>query len=86
MLEAFKPYYKTVRNFLKYKNKKAYELFNEENLSENYDHHDNWNGGIDYYTIVLKVSVAKYVEIEGEVAGKITEDITRALKKSLTEA
>ncbi len=83
MLEAFKPYYKTVRNFLKYRNKKAYELFKEENLSENYDHHDNWNGGIDYYTIVLKVSVAQYVEIEGEVEGKITEDITKAFENAI---
>lgn len=83
MLEAFKYYYKTVRNVLKYRNPKAFELFREENLSEIYDRHDNWNGGIDFYTIELKVSVAQYIEIEGEIEENIAEAITKAFETAI---
>lgn len=83
MLDRFKSYYKTVHNFLKYQNQKAFELFKEENLSEIFDNHDNWDGGIDYFTIELKVSVEQYLQIEGDNERKIVEDITRAFENAL---
>lgn len=83
MLDRFKSYYKTVHNFLKYQNQKAFELFKEENLSEIFDNHDNWNGGIDYFTIELRVSVEQFIQIEGDNERKISDDITKAFEKAL---
>ena len=64
MLEYLKTYYTTARNLLKHRNHVAFELCKSECLAENFDSHDNWNGGIDYFTIVLTVPTNKYVEIE----------------------
>ena len=83
MLDVFKTYYRTVHNFLKYQNQKAFELFKEENLYEIFDNHDNWNGGIDYFTIELRVSVEKYLQIKGDDENKIIEDITDAFDNAL---
>lgn len=83
MLDQFKTYYRTVRAFLKYRNPKAFELFKEENLYEIFDNHDNWNGGIDYFTIELRVSVEQFIQIEGEHEKIISEDITRAFEDAL---
>ena len=85
MLEAFKPYFHTVKNYLKFKNHRAFELFKEECLTESYDHHDNWNGGIDFYTIVLNVPVANYVEIEGSSEEQISKDITNAFEIAIKD-
>lgn len=83
MLDVFKTYYRTVHNFLKYQNQKAFELFKEENLYEIFDNHDNWNGGIDYFTIELRVSVEKYLQIKDDDESKIIEDITYAFDNAL---
>ena len=83
MLDVFKTYYRTVHNFLKYQNQKAFELFIEENLYEIFDNHDNWNGGIDYFTIELKVSVEQYLQIKGDDENIIIEDITDAFNNAL---
>lgn len=83
MLDQFKTYYKTVRSFLKYRNPKAFELFKEENLYEIFDNHDNWNGGIDYFTIELRVSVEQFIQIEGDNERKISDDITKAFENAL---
>lgn len=78
MLECFKVYYTTVRNLLKLRNNDAFELFVADSLSERFDSHDNWDGGIDYFTIVLSIPTNKYVEIEDKRKKKIQEDITQA--------
>lgn len=83
MLDVFKTYYRTVRSFLKYRNPKAFELFKEENLYEIFDNHDNWNGGIDYFTIELRVSVEQFIQIEGDNESKISDDITKAFENAL---
>lgn len=83
MLDQFKTYYKTVCSFLKIRNPKAFELFKEENLYEIFDNHDNWNGGIDYFTIELRVSVEQFIQIEGDNERKISDDITKAFEYAL---
>lgn len=85
MLEVFKPYFHTVRNYLKFKNFKAFELFKAEFLTESFDSHDNWNGGIDFYTIVLNVPVADYIEIEGVQEEQISKDITNAFEIAIKD-
>ena len=79
MLEVFKPYFQTAKNFLKFKNQTAYDLFNENNLQENFDRHDNWNGGVDYYTLSLRIPVSKFVEIEGAEEQQIANIIQNAI-------
>lgn len=83
MLDVFKTYYRTVRSFLKYRNPKAFELFKEANLYEIFENHDNWNGGIDYFTIELRVSVEQFIQIEGDNESKISDDITKAFENAL---
>lgn len=83
MLDVFKTYYRTVRSFLKYRNPKAFELFKEANLYEIFVNHDNWNGGIDYFTIELRVSVEQFIQIEGDNESKISDDITKAFENAL---
>lgn len=83
MLDIFKPYYRTVCSFLKYSNSKAFELFKKDSLFEIFDNHDNWKGGIDYYTIELRIPVAKYIQIEGDDERKISEDITKAFRNAI---
>lgn len=78
MLKYLKPYYTTARNLLKYRDNEVFELAKSDYLSERFDSHDNWNGGIDYLTIVLSLPTSKYVEIEGSRDEKIAEAITKA--------
>lgn len=78
MLEYLKTYYTTARNLLKHRNHVAFELCKSECLSENFDSHDNWNGGIDYFTIVLTVPTNKYVEIEDKEKKEIADAISQA--------
>lgn len=78
MLEYLKAYYTTARNLLKYRDNDAFELSQLDCLSENFDSHDNWNGGIDYCTIVLSLPTSKYVEIESTQQKKIAKAITQA--------
>lgn len=83
MLDVFKPYYKTVCSFLRYRNPKALELFKKDSLFEIFDNHDNWNGGIDFYTIELRISVERYIQIEGDDERKISDDITKAFQNAI---
>ena len=75
MLECLKIYYTTARNLLKHRNQVAFELSKSECLSENFDSHDNWNGGIDYFTVVLTIPTNKYVEIEDKEKKEIADSI-----------
>lgn len=82
MLEYLKAYYTTARNLLKHRNYVAFELSKSECLSENFDSHDNWNGGIDYFTIVLTIPTNKYMEIED----KDKKEIADAISQSFVDA
>ena len=82
MLECLKAYYTTARNLLKHRNYVAFELSKSECLSENFDSHDNWNGGIDYFTIVLTIPTNKYMEIED----KDKKEIADAISQSFVDA
>lgn len=78
MLEYLKTYCTTARNLLKHRNQVAFELSKSECLSENFDSHDNWNGGIDYFTVVLTIPTNKYVEIEDKEKKEIADAISQA--------
>ena len=57
MNKIFSSYTKTVRRMLKDYNADLYNIFCDQNIEETWVNHDNWNGGIDFYNIVIRVPV-----------------------------
>ena len=55
----------------------------ESTASLRFDHHDNWNGGTDYYTLVLGLSPNEYVHFKKNKAS-LEEAINDALHSILT--
>ncbi len=78
MTNLLSSYTRTVRKMLKEYNEELYDLFVDQNIDEVWLYHDNWNGGIDYYKIVVRVPVEFYAilrkrgiveETENAIAG-----------------
>lgn len=60
-------YIKIVKGLLKaQKETEALRVFNVKNLNSYINNHDNWNGGIDYYTIEIGVSPAEYIKLKND--------------------
>lgn len=57
MGKIFATYTNTVRKMIKDFNKELYGFFCEQNIEEVWTNHDNWNGGIDFYDIIISVPV-----------------------------
>lgn len=58
-------YNKIVKELLQaQKEKDALRIFIPQNINSYISNHDNWNGGIDYYTIEIGVSPAIYAELK----------------------
>ena len=57
MAKLFSSYTSTVRGMIKAYNSELYNFFSEQNIEEVWIDHDNWNGGIDFYNIVISVPV-----------------------------
>lgn len=78
MTKIFSEYTNTVRRMIKGYNSDMYNFFCEQNIEEVWTYHDNWNGGIDFYNIIINVSVDYFEklrkrgileEIESTIAG-----------------
>lgn len=63
MSKVFSAYTNTVRRMIKGYNAELYNFFCEQNIEEVWTHHDNWNGGIDFYNIVISIPVDFFVQI-----------------------
>jgi len=58
-------YIKTVKGLLKaQKETDAFRVFNTKHLNTYINNHDNWSGGIDYYTVEINVSPAEYAKLK----------------------
>lgn len=57
MAKIFSTYTNTVRRMIKDYNAELYNFYCEQNIEEVWVNHDNWNGGIDFYNIVISVPV-----------------------------
>lgn len=57
MTKVFSSYTNVVRKMVKNYNEELYTYFNEQNLEELWVSHDNWNGGIDFYMIIIRIPV-----------------------------
>lgn len=78
MAKVFSSYTNVVRKMIKGYDKELYHFFNEQNIEESWTDHDNWNGGIDFYNIIIRVPVDYFEnlrqrgvieEIENKISG-----------------
>lgn len=74
MNKLFSSYTKTIRRMLKRYDPELSNLFYDQNIEENWITHDNWNGGIDFYNIILKVPVDYFENLRRRGAVKETEN------------
>lgn len=71
MNKVFSSYTNTVRRMIKDYNAELYDFFCEQNIEEVWTHHDNWDGGIDFYNIILHIPVDFFVHLRKN--GKVEE-------------
>lgn len=76
MSKIFSAYTNTVRRMIKGYNAELYNVFCEQNIEEVWTHHDNWNGGMDFYNIVISIPVDFFVQLS---KSSIIEDIEKTI-------
>ena len=76
MAKLFSVYTTTVRRMIKNYNAELYKFFCEQNIEEVWDSHDNWNGGIDFYNIVISIPVDFFVELSEK---GVVEDLEKKI-------
>ena len=52
-----------------------YNLFYDQNIEENWVSHDNWNGGIDFYNIIIRVPVDYFENLRQKNAVEEAEKV-----------
>ena len=57
MANVFSKYTNTVFSLLKAQNNDLYNYLNESNIETVWVSHDGWNGGIDFYNLVIHIPV-----------------------------
>ena len=75
MAKVFSTYTNTVRRMIKGYNVDLYNLFCDQNIEEVWTEHDNWDGGIDFYNIVIRVPVEYFEELRKRGAVGETEQV-----------
>ena len=75
MNKIFSSYTKTVRRMLKEYNADLYNIFCDQNIEETWVSHDNWNGGIDFYNIIISVPVDFFENLRKRDAVEETEKV-----------
>lgn len=66
MEKIFSKYTNTIRVMLKRYNMDLYNIFLEDNITETFSSHDNWNGGIDYYDIIIRIPVELFEDLRNQ--------------------
>lgn len=74
MTKEFASYTKTVRMMIKGYNMELYDFFCNQNIEEIWVSHDNWDGGIDFYNIVISVPVEFFENLRNKGAVEETEN------------
>ena len=79
MSQELKGYYSTVAELLKEeKHTEAHRIFTGGDVASFVVDHDNWDGGMDFYSVEITIDVKTYVDLRKrgiveEVCGQITE-------------
>lgn len=76
MAKIFSAYTSTVRKMVKNYNSELYKFFCEQNIEELWTNHDNWNGGIDFYNIIINIPVEVFSQFR---KNGIVEDIEKTI-------
>ena len=77
-------YIKIVKGLLKaQKATEALHIFNINNINSYINNHDNWNGGIDYYTIEIGVSPAEYINLK---SGNKIDELQSCIELAFNDA
>lgn len=63
MTKIFSSYTNTVRKMIKGYNVELYNLFSDKIIDEVWVEHDNWNGGIDFYNLVINIPVELFEDL-----------------------
>lgn len=85
MAKIFSSYTNVVRRMIKGYNKELYNYFNEQNIEESWVDHDNWDGGIDFYNIIIRIPVDYFENLRRrgaleEIENKIVEFYNDAMR------
>ncbi|WP_301038279.1 toll/interleukin-1 receptor domain-containing protein [Parabacteroides goldsteinii] len=83
MSKIFSAYTNTVRRMIKGYNAELYNVFCEQNIEEVWADHDNWDGGIDFYDIVISIPVDFFVQLSKSDA---VEDIEKTIDGFYSDA
>lgn len=79
MSKFFSSYTKTVRLMLKEYNNELYNYFYDDNIEEVWERFDNWDGGIDYYSIIVRIPVVFFVSLRQKNKIPETEELILGL-------
>ena len=74
MKKEFATYTKTVRRMIKGFNSELYDLFCDQNIEEVWAYHDGWDGGVDFYDIVISVPVEFFENLRDKSILEETEN------------
>ena len=78
-VNIFSSYTNTVREIFAETDKSIAEYLIEDNIESIWDSHDNWDGGIDYYHIIVRISVKTFKQLEKK---NLLADYEKALQDS----
>lgn len=73
MSNVFSKYTNTVFSLLKAQNNELYNYLNESNIETVWVSHDGFNGGIDFYNLVIHVPVELFATLRHNRAVEVTE-------------
>ena len=76
MNKVFSSYTNTVRRMIKDYNAELYNFFCEQNIEESWQYHDNFDGGVDVYDIVIHTPVEFFSQLRKK---GIVEEIEKAI-------
>lgn len=76
MNKIFSSYTNTVRRMIKDYNAELYNFFCEQNIEESWQYHDNFDGGVDVYDIVIHTPVEFFSQLRKK---GIVEEIEKAI-------
>lgn len=86
----FKPVLSTAKELLAaQKNNTIVDILNKSDISVMQTGYDNWNGGINYYTVYIDMAVADFVDNQSEIneiEQKILEAFNTATRYTESEA
>lgn len=83
MTNIFSAYTNTVRRMIKDYNTELYKFFCEPNIEELWTSHDNWNGGIDFYNILINIPVDFFGQLR---KSGIVEEIEKTIDGFYSDA